>query len=416
VSDALVLPVSSCTDYSVAPANIAQDAPVEIIAKFPDDLKADLHGSVGENPRYGLVQGPDGNFYGVSRQGGAKEGGTVYRLSPTGELSLVHAFDKYDWVTGREPLGPLVVGPDCALYGVQASPDSIFRLTLDGQKTMLTKTASFEFSSLTLGSDGWLYGLAAVGGEFATKLDWWLTGGAFKVNPQTGEFFALASFDGAMGGNPQGSLVEASDGAFYGATRRGGAHDEGTIFRMTKTGELSVLHHFSKEKNDIGTLMNGGLHFALQEGLDGKLYGVTDASGQFGSGTVFRISLEGKTEVIKAFNVLEGGPNMDCNCGISNPTTPLVRGPDGSFYGQTQIAAPSNKSGFMGSIYTISPGGEFSLLAYLPTGANHQKMFWGGQYVLAIRDGYLFGVQSGTYEAGYPLGFAFRVKTPAAKQ
>jgi uncharacterized repeat protein (TIGR03803 family) len=43
---------------------------------------------------------------------------------------------------------------------------------------------------------------------------------------------------------PQGSLLEDSDGRFYGVTADGGAHGLGTVYRMTRQGVLTTLISF----------------------------------------------------------------------------------------------------------------------------------------------------------------------------
>lgn len=45
-------------------------------------------------------------------------------------------------------------------------------------------------------------------------------------------------------GHPTSRLIEGSDGNFYGTTDSGGAHDLGTIFRLTPFGQFTVLYSF----------------------------------------------------------------------------------------------------------------------------------------------------------------------------
>ena len=49
-------------------------------------------GANGDTPEFGnLVQGTDGNFYGTTYYGGANNGGTVFKVSPAGALTLCTA-------------------------------------------------------------------------------------------------------------------------------------------------------------------------------------------------------------------------------------------------------------------------------------------------------------------------------------
>src|SRR5207249_2555117 len=47
------------------------------------------------------------------------------------------------------------------------------------------------------------------------------------------------------GANPEASLIQASDGSFYGTTSYGGASDHGTVFNVDAAGRLTTLHSFA---------------------------------------------------------------------------------------------------------------------------------------------------------------------------
>ncbi len=68
--------------------------------------------------------------------------------------------------------------------------------------------------------------------------------------------------DGSL---PKGSLVQASDGNFYGVTSTGGTYKAGTIFKLTSTGTFSVMRHLNLV-TDGGTPL-GGLIIAPKNGL-----------------------------------------------------------------------------------------------------------------------------------------------------
>ena len=56
----------------------------------------------------------------------------------------------------------------------------------------------------------------------------------------------LYSFTGGNdGGNPYCKLVQGSDGYFYGTTPSGGAHTNGTVFRISTGGALTNLYSFT---------------------------------------------------------------------------------------------------------------------------------------------------------------------------
>ena len=69
----------------------------------------------GENPVGGVVLATDGNFYGVTLEGGAGNLGTVFKITPDGELTTLHSFDGSD---GAFPYGGLLQATDGNFYGV----------------------------------------------------------------------------------------------------------------------------------------------------------------------------------------------------------------------------------------------------------------------------------------------------------
>src|ERR1700761_7806601 len=66
-------------------------------------------------PSAGLVVGPDGNLYGTSFYGGEAGLGTVYKMTPKGEETVLYSFKGGG--DGAYPAAPLIVGQDGSLYG-----------------------------------------------------------------------------------------------------------------------------------------------------------------------------------------------------------------------------------------------------------------------------------------------------------
>ena len=91
-------------------------------------------------------------------------------------------------------------------------------------------------------------------------------------------FTKLADFAGSNGANPSASLIQATDGNFYGTTPAGGGANYGIVFKMTPEGTLTTLHSFD--------FTDGGTPYAgLVQASDGNLYGATSAGGANGYGT-----------------------------------------------------------------------------------------------------------------------------------
>jgi uncharacterized repeat protein (TIGR03803 family) len=107
----------------------------------------------------------------------------------------------------------------------------------------------------------------------------------------------VASFDGAFlkGRLPAATLIEGSDGNFYGTTRIGGRFDRGTVFRMDAAGAITTLHHFSGfDGYDPAS--------GVIQATDGNLYGTTLSGGALGEGTVFRLDAAGTFTTLHHFS------------------------------------------------------------------------------------------------------------------
>jgi len=121
-------------------------------------------------------------------------------------------------------------------------------------------------------SDGNFYGAAQVTDEGVSDPQ----GGTLFKLTSSGEFSKLFTFtqgsNGFLNGNnPADGFVEANDGFLYGTTFNGGKHNDGVLFRISKTGTgFKVLHNFcSSAKCADGSIPNG-----LLLAQDGNLNGM----------------------------------------------------------------------------------------------------------------------------------------------
>src|SRR5207253_1437217 len=124
----------------------------------------------------------------------------------------------------------------------------------------------------------------------------------------------LYSFSGSDGATPYATLVQASDGNFYGTTAYGGASGAGTVFKITPGGSLTTLYSFSYSD---GAYPSAG----LVQGSDGSFYGTTYWGGTGLYGTIFRITSGGSLTTLYSFSY-----NLS---GSLNPYAGLVQGSDG---------------------------------------------------------------------------------------
>lgn len=194
-------------------------------------------------------------------------------------------------------------------------------------------------ATLVQGSDGNFYGTTVLGGAHNK-------GTVFKIDA-TGSLTTLHSFSGfpSDGAVPVGGLIQGTDGNFYGTTASGGAFFEGMVFRITSTGAVTVLHSFNSFFHE-GAVPVG----ALIQGSDGNFYGTTVLGGDHFLGTVFEIDAAGNLTTLHSFS---GSPGDG-----ANPIAALAQGSDGNFYGTT----PSGGQNFQGTVFRITPAGAFTVL------------------------------------------------------
>jgi uncharacterized repeat protein (TIGR03803 family) len=307
-------------------------------------------GNKGVDAQSAPVLASDGNYYGTTTAGGDAGGyGTIYRMSPSGHVKVIHSFDGTD---GMTPYAPLVQASDGRLYGSttgdgQHSYGTLFSISLKGDFTLLHSFSSDygegPGSALIQGSDGNLYGTTSAPG-----------GGIFFSLTTTGQWTALAMFDPdgqsiENGSVPSGPLLEGDDGNFYGTAAYGGANYDGTIFRITPTGTISVVHTFS---GDDGMNPVGGL--ALTANHD-RMVGAAVAGGTTNDGTLFQI-MGGEFTKVHDFDLATDG---------SQPSG-LVPCPGSSSFHGTLWTSPKG----VGTVFEWRPGGRTKTIAHLKGGSS----------------------------------------------
>ncbi len=289
----------------------------------------------GNGPLGGVVQGTDGNLYGVTQYGGSYDNGTVFKITRTGTLTTLYSFcAQTSCADGSQPLAGLVQGTDGNFYGTTAGgggngAGTVFKMTSAGALTTLhsfdNDDGAGPAAALVQGSDGNFYGTTYYGGNY-------IWGTVFKISPG-GDFTSLYSFKQyPYGANPYSSLVQGSDGNFYGTTYGGGINYNcepgcGTVFSITPDGELNPLYYFSGADGF-------GPYAGLVLGSDGNFYGTTQWGGTSswcnnygvpGCGTVFTMTPGGTLTTLHSFDNDDG----------AGPAAALVQAANGSFYGTT---------------------------------------------------------------------------------
>ncbi|HTS04929.1 MAG TPA: choice-of-anchor tandem repeat GloVer-containing protein [Candidatus Eisenbacteria bacterium] len=318
-------------------------------------------GANGAVPTDTLVQGSDGNLYGTTQAGGSANAGSILRVTPAGTMKTLYSFCKTSCLDGRTPVGGLVQGTDGNYYGTTLSGGAyqggtIFKITPSGSLTTLysfckvSKCADGQspHAGLVQGRDGNFYGTTQGGPSYA--------GNVFKMTP-SGALTSLYTFclNCASGSSPEGDLIQATDGNFYGTTSMGGLGSGGTIFRITPSGTFTTLYSFCSLANCKDGSMPYG---ALVQGTDGNLYGTTVNGGKTGNGTAFQLTTSGQLNTLYSFCSL-------ANCVDGQyPYGELVQGRDGSFYGTTESGGAKTNGNVCalgcGTLFQLTPAGSLT--------------------------------------------------------
>jgi uncharacterized repeat protein (TIGR03803 family) len=359
---------------------------------------ANFDGNDGTAPLYGsLVQAANGNFYGTTYNGGRNGYGVLFEVSPSGALTTIYDFcSQQNCADGASPWSSPILASDGNLYGTanlggnpSGNSGTIFKMSLGGRiKTLYSFCYTPQRcldgqnpTGLVQATNGVFYGTTGFGGQFNA-------GTLFAIN-SVGKFKVLYTFCSnhcADGQNPQSPPIQASNGKLYGTTYNGGSTGSGVVYEITPEGAYRVLYNFCSQ---IGCIDGGYPFSALVEDAAGNLYGTTVFGGNFGSGTVFKITPTNQFLILHSFDNTVG----------ENPEAALIVANNGNLYGTTG----SSSTGIGGNVFEITPDGVYSSLhafcnsnsscsaGYLPNGA-----------MLQATDGNLYGTTNagGTFGDG----------------
>jgi uncharacterized repeat protein (TIGR03803 family) len=256
--------------------------------------------SDGLNPEAGLAFDSAGNLYGTTFLDGTYTKGTAFELSPApgGGWTEKVIWNFGNGTDGANPVGALVLDIAGNLYGTTSNGGvknygTVYELSRVGGSWTITTLHNFgtsqdgiyPYSTLVFDAVGNLFGTTTSGG--GPNRD----GIVFELSPVGGgawtETIVHAFGAGTDGYDPYAEqLVFDTAGNLYGTTFQGGAHGDGTVFKLSPSSSglwtETLLHVFKGSFDGAGP-------FGVILDRAGNIYGTTAGGGSSGNGVVYEI-------------------------------------------------------------------------------------------------------------------------------
>jgi uncharacterized repeat protein (TIGR03803 family) len=329
----------------------------------------------------------NGEMYGTTEDGGTGAGvGTVYEVSKSGKESIVYSFQ--GGADGAYPQGSLVAlngvlygttqaggsGSGCNTYN--GTCGTVFGVSTSGKETMLYSFKGGADGEIPVAGlivvNGELYGTTQEGGgATGSGFGPYGLGTIFKVST-SGNESVVHSFQGSPdGAYPLSTLIAlhgvlygtTSAGGFVGTTSKGRLTGYGSVFKMNMSGKENVVYNF--KNGEDGSQPTAGL-IALKN----MLYGTTPYGGANGYGTVYEVGRSGNERVISDE--------------VDDPQASLIA-VKGALYGTTYAG------GFtFGTVFKMSTSGKETVLHDFGGGADGSAPQGG----LVALNGTLYGTTS----------------------
>jgi uncharacterized repeat protein (TIGR03803 family) len=330
----------------------------------------------GSQPLGGVIRDSEGNLYGGTFAGGANEKGVAYKLTPSGQETVLYNFCSQGGVLCTDGWAAVVSALDSEgnLYGTAGfggahNVGDVYKLTASGQQTVLHSFCSLKNcadgsapsgAGVIIDSQGNLYGTTLYGGASSNgKTTTSGAGVVYKVDTSGNEtvlynFCSLANC--ADGSLPLGPLLMDSEGNLYGTTANGGTNGgmssgDGVVYKLTPSGQETVLCSFGSASCPDGTTPTGG----VVSDSEGNLYGTTSKGGAHSKGVAYKLAASGQQTVL--YNFCSQGGKL---CTDGEEPGRVVRDSEGNLYGSASdgtIANPGN-----GLVFELSASGAETVL------------------------------------------------------
>ena len=249
---------------------------------------------------------------------------------------------------GLEPTGNIVRDAEGNTYGTtlaggQFGQGILYSVSPAGVETVLHNFGNSTYdgqvpTGLVSDNQGNLYGTTTYGGSQVSRGTSF--GTVFKMTPG-GVYSILYNFYGidTDGSLPRSAPAIDVKGNLYGTTEYGGEYGVGTIFKLTPVGRETILHSFDNNGVD-GYLLFTGL--ALDQ--KGNVWGASTYGGKRGDGIIFEVSASGVYTIRLNFASIPSG--------VGYPESTITLDAAGNLYG----TGTSYDVAWFGGVYKISHG------------------------------------------------------------
>jgi uncharacterized repeat protein (TIGR03803 family) len=253
-----------------------------------------------------------------------------------------------------------LTNPDCGNLGCGV----VFKIDRKGNESILhtfTGTPDGYGPNAGVTVDDWanVYGTTVGGGSNGGS------GTVFRID-RDGNETILHSFTGSPDGHgfyDGEGLTLGPNHDIYGTTVFGGTGSGciagcGTVFKLDRADRETIVYNFNFVAAGLGHAPLPQWNLALDD--DGNLYGGTYWGGAYGSGYIFKVDHSGNETVLYSFT---GGSDGGAPQGV-------IRDCDGTLYGVTALGG--NGQGILGSgvVFSLDRKGTFTVLHTFSGGAD----------------------------------------------